>query len=512
MDFKLFKVAFFTLALSLVSVQSAAIKQAYQTASFMVKFGYMDDDGKNRGPLDPNSAEFRSSIRSLQRFGNIPVTGQVDAATINLINTDRCGVKDPPSDGAGRFTLQGSRWKRTDITYRILNYTKDGIPISQQRRIFKKAFDLWQSASALRIREVYSGDADILISFVRQKHGDPFAFDRRGGTLAHAFYPHNNRGLSGDAHFDDDEHFTTGTKDGINLDWVAVHEFGHSLGLEHSNVKESIMYPWYKGYVEDIKLTNDDTQGIQSLYPMPTPRRIIPTTKITTTVTTTRHQSPTPRPTAPTPSIPVICRSTVRYDTVFVGTNRWTFFVVGDKFWIVDRQLRRRGPYTITSYYRDIKVPLDAAYLNKKGNVVFFKGSEFWEYDSKRVLRNSGQITRYGLPSALANMDAVFTWERNKKTYLFKDTQYWRYNEDTQSTDWGYPKGIKNAWRSLPNHINAAVRWVNGRTYIFRGKQYLKLQHRKVYMERGYPQEIAKRWMKCNSGDEKDRGFASEDP
>lgn len=245
---------------------------------------------------------------------------------------------------------------------------------------------------------------------------------------------------------------------------------------------------------------------------MPTPRRIIPTTKITTTVTTTRHQSPTPRPTAPTPSIPVICRSTVRYDTVFVGTNRWTFFVVGDKFWIVDRQLRRRGPYTITSYYSDIKVPLDAAYLNKKGNVVFFKGSEFWEYDSKRVLRNSGQITRYGLPSALANMDAVFTWERNKKTYLFKDTQYWRYNEDTQSTDWGYPKGIKNAWRSLPNHINAAVRWVNGRTYIFRGKQYLKLQHRKVYMERGYPQEIAKRWMKCNSGDEKDRGFASEDP
>lgn len=83
-----------------------------------------------------------------------------------------------------------------DITYRILNYTKDGIPFSQQRRIFRKAFDLWQSASALRIREVYRGDADILISFVRQKHGDPYAFDRRGGTLAHAFYPHNNRGKS----------------------------------------------------------------------------------------------------------------------------------------------------------------------------------------------------------------------------------------------------------------------------------------------------------------------------
>ena len=74
-------------------------------------------------------------------------------------------------------------------------------------------------------------------------------------------------GLSGDAHFDDDERFTTGTSDGINLDWVAIHEFGHSLGLEHSNVQESIMYPWYKGFVADVKLTNDDIQGIQALYP-----------------------------------------------------------------------------------------------------------------------------------------------------------------------------------------------------------------------------------------------------
>ena len=73
-------------------------------------------------------------------------------------------------------------------------------------------------------------------------------------------------GLSGDAHFDDDERFTTGTSDGINLDWVAVHEFGHSMGLEHSNVRESIMYPWYKGYFPNIELTEDDILGIQALF------------------------------------------------------------------------------------------------------------------------------------------------------------------------------------------------------------------------------------------------------
>ena len=72
--------------------------------------------------------------------------------------------------------------------------------------------------------------------------------------------------MSGDAHFDDDETYTTGVSSGINLDWVAVHEFGHSMGLEHSNVRESIMYPWYKGYIPDIELTYDDIQGIEALY------------------------------------------------------------------------------------------------------------------------------------------------------------------------------------------------------------------------------------------------------
>jgi len=75
------------------------------------------------------------------------------------------------------------------------------------------------------------------------------------------------KGLSGDAHFDDDEQFSTGTADDINLDWVAIHEFGHSLGLEHSGVQESIMYPWYKGYVQNIQLTEDDIKGIQARYP-----------------------------------------------------------------------------------------------------------------------------------------------------------------------------------------------------------------------------------------------------
>ncbi|EDO25733.1 predicted protein, partial [Nematostella vectensis] len=99
----------------------------------------------------------------------------------------------------------------TDLTYRIKGYTSD-LPKSDQERIYKWAFAQWTGVSKLKIREASpdlpDDKVDILIDFVRGYHGDGYPFDGPGGTLAHAFYPHNNEGISGDAHFDDDEDFT----------------------------------------------------------------------------------------------------------------------------------------------------------------------------------------------------------------------------------------------------------------------------------------------------------------
>ena len=84
----------------------------------MLKFGYLtEDNDKVGGALSPNSAEFQASIRRLQRFGNIPITGKIDAATIKLINTDRCGLKDSSNSVIGRFNLQGTIWKKRVSLY-----------------------------------------------------------------------------------------------------------------------------------------------------------------------------------------------------------------------------------------------------------------------------------------------------------------------------------------------------------------------------------------------------------
>ena len=48
-------------------------------------------------------------------------------------------------------------------------------------------------------------------------------------------------------HFDDDELYTANSYDGTNLYYVATHEFGHVLGIRHSNIRGAVMGPYYPG-------------------------------------------------------------------------------------------------------------------------------------------------------------------------------------------------------------------------------------------------------------------------
>lgn len=49
------------------------------------------------------------------------------------------------------------------------------------------------------------------------------------------------------------------------------------------------------------------------------------------------------------------------------------------------------------------------------------------------------------------------------KTYLYKEDRFWRYNETSNSMDDGYPLGIRERWRGVPENLDAASTWNDGK-------------------------------------------------
>ena len=148
------------------------------------------------------------------------------------------------------------------MTYRISRYPTKGLSRKEVDKEIAKALKVWSDVTDLKFRQKDSGPVHIDINFVSRDHGDGDPFDGEGGTLAHAFFPV----FGGDAHFDDSETWTISSYKGTNLAQTAAHEFGHSLGLSHSDQYNALMAPFYRGYESRVRLDRDDVTAIQALY------------------------------------------------------------------------------------------------------------------------------------------------------------------------------------------------------------------------------------------------------
>ena len=210
------------------------------------------------GVFDENTVQ---ALKRFQEFNELPVTGELDEATVGLMSRPRCGFPD-----VAEFTLEGRSWTRTALTYGYGELTPD-LSEAEIRGAISQALDLWAAVTPLTFTEVSLGNSpDIVIRFVAGNHGDGSNFDGASGVLAHAFFPPPNGGaLAGDAHFDEAELWTVNLPpSGIDLVSVAAHEFGHALGLAHSSVAGALMAPFYTGAHRNLE--NDDIAGIQAIY------------------------------------------------------------------------------------------------------------------------------------------------------------------------------------------------------------------------------------------------------
>ncbi|XP_053675334.1 matrix metalloproteinase-14-like [Anopheles nili] len=465
-----------------------------QAELYLSQFGYLSP--RYRNPTSGNLLDqdtWEKAIMEFQSFAGLNATGELDSETMQLMSLPRCGVKDKVGFGSDsrskRYALQGSRWKVKDLTYRISKYPKRLERAAVDKEI-AKAFSVWSEYTDLRFTPKRTGAVHIDIRFEENEHGDGDPFDGPGGTLAHAYFPV----YGGDAHFDDAEQWTIDKSRGTNLFQVAAHEFGHSLGLSHSDVRSALMAPFYRGFDPVFRLDPDDIQGIQTLYG----------TKTRTGGGSGNGATPTrtPRPKVPTELDSELCGSP-KIDAIFNTADGSTYAFKGDKYYKLTENAVAEGyPKKIAEGWVGLPGNIDAAFTYKNGKTYFFQGTKYWRYQGRQIDGDYPKEISEGFTGVPDHLDAAMVWGGNGKIYFYKGSKFWRFDPlkrpPVKST---YPKPISN-WEGVPNGIDAALQYTNGYTYFFKDDKYYRFNDRTFTVDPSdppFPRPTAHWWYGCKN-------------
>ncbi|XP_052546802.1 matrix metalloproteinase-17 isoform X2 [Tympanuchus pallidicinctus] len=465
---------------------------------WLTKFGYLPPPDPVTGQLQTQE-ELTKAITAMQLFGGLEATGVLDEATLQLMKTPRCSLPDMAGLAARRkrHTQAVTKWNKRNLSWRVRTFPKEShLGHDTVRALMYYALKVWSDITPLNFHEVAGNNADIQIDFSKADHNDGYPFDGPGGTVAHAFFPGDHH-TAGDTHFDDDEYWTFRSSDahGMDLFAVAVHEFGHAIGLTHISAIESIMRPYYQGPVGDplkYDLPYEDKVRIWQLYAKPEGSK------------TEDHpllpELPENRSTVPLRrDVPNRCNT--HFDAV-AQIRGEAFFFKGKYFWRLTRNkhLVSLQPAQIHRFWRGLPLNLDsvdAVYERTSDHkIVFFKGDRYWVFKDNNVEEGYPRpISDFGLPPG--GIDAAFSWAHNDKTYFFKDNLCWRYDDHERRMDAGYPSETI-PWKGIPSPLDDAMRWSDGASYFFRGKEYWRVLDSELEAEPGYPQSIARDWLVCS--------------
>jgi hypothetical protein len=142
-------------------------------------------------------------------------------------------------------------------------------PTSTWQLQFQKAAAVWQQIANVNL--VWIADQGGSLGTSGAQQGDSRFGDIRisaiplaDGALGAAFSPPpiNGGTAAGDIVLNSTTIWRINSN--FDLETVAIHEFGHALGMNHSQITTAVMYAYYNGIKQN--LTSDDVSGIQSVY------------------------------------------------------------------------------------------------------------------------------------------------------------------------------------------------------------------------------------------------------
>ncbi|XP_008312322.1 uroporphyrinogen-III synthase isoform X3 [Cynoglossus semilaevis] len=372
------------------------------------------------------AAESSNDTVTHSQVGNVDTDGRHQSETVRrrkrhlaaLVSRSR-RKRDLGSTGYMAFSKMVLSWRLIGEGY------SSQLSVEEQRYIFRLAFRMWSEVSPLEFVEDTRSpleDVDIRLGFGTGRHlGCNQRFDGTGQEFAHAWF-------LGDIHFDDDEHFTApNTGSGISLLKVAVHEIGHVLGLPHIYRSGSIMQPSYLPQGSGFEMDWMDRKAIQNLYGV--------CKGGFNTVFDWIRKERTP------------------YGEISIRFN--TYFMRDGWYWLYENRNNRTrygDPVTLQTGWRGIPADGVDAYVHvwsrKSDAVYFFKGTQFWRYDTEndKVFAQDPGGRRYprliseGFPGLSGPIDTAFYDRRDSHIYFFKNRLGQRFWQVVGSRDrWRWP-------------------------------------------------------------------------
>jgi hypothetical protein len=176
------------------------------------------------------------------------------------------------SPATAAYTGTGTRWAFSPVSY-FVNASNMDLPAAAAETAVRTGADAWAAQSSARFRFAFGGataqdvitnDGTNLVVFRNASSGSAIATTYWWSTASGiidadiVFWDAAFRFFAG----------ASGCSSGFYIEDIATHEFGHALGLGHSNTTSATMYPSVSSCnTGNRSLDPDDIAGVQALYP-----------------------------------------------------------------------------------------------------------------------------------------------------------------------------------------------------------------------------------------------------
>jgi hypothetical protein len=173
------------------------------------------------------------------------------------------------------YTVNGPSWPQAQMSY-LVNAINLDLPGLSAESAVRSGADAWlQQSGAFRF--VYAGSSSQTTNTFDIVNLVLFRNASSGSAIATTYWwSSGTRILDADIVFWDAA-FTffagsSGCSGGFYIEDIAVHEFGHALGLGHSASVDASMFPSVTACnIRNRSLDADDIAGVRSIYPLQLP-------------------------------------------------------------------------------------------------------------------------------------------------------------------------------------------------------------------------------------------------